>query len=116
MVELKAGRSFRLEAALKHAARLRTISSMSLEVLVGHCTFASFFLLQRCALSVFSAVYAFIQIHYGKPAPLWSSVKKELRMTAALDGMQAAPDDILRGTTIVHLLKQAEDMQVELSP
>ena len=82
LVELKQGRTWRLEAALRHAARLRRISGRALEVLVGHATFA--FLLRRCCLSVFGKIYGFIQCHYHDAGELWSSVRQELINAAAL--------------------------------
>ncbi len=53
-----------------------------LEVVVGHCTFAG--LMNRQSLSVFHAVYKFIRRHYSHSAPLWKSVKDELRAFSGL--------------------------------
>eukprot|EP00974_Lingulodinium_polyedra_P113598 10999037-Lingulodinium_polyedra.AAC.1 len=59
VLELRSGRAHRLDAVLRHCARLRRVSGAVLEVLVGHCTSA--FLLRRCLLSVFGRIYAFMR-------------------------------------------------------
>ena len=53
-----------------------------LEVVVGHCTFAG--LMNRQSLSVFHAVYKFIRRHYTHSAPLWKTVRDELRAFSGL--------------------------------
>ena len=57
-------------------------SGKMLEIVVGHCTYCG--LLHRGALSVFHAVYKFIQRHYSDTVKLWPSVKVELRVFAGL--------------------------------
>ena len=53
-----------------------------LEILVGHCTYCG--LMNRCCLSIFHSVYKFIKSSYFVSAPLWSSVRSELRAFAGL--------------------------------
>jgi hypothetical protein len=53
-----------------------------LEILVGHSTFCG--LAQRLVLSVFDAVYKFIQVAGDERIPLWGTVRLELRAFAGL--------------------------------
>ena len=53
-----------------------------LEILVGHCTYCG--LMNRCCLSIFHSVYKLIKSSYFVSAPLWSSVRSELRAFAGL--------------------------------
>ena len=57
-------------------------SGRALEVVIGHATFCG--LMNRWLLSVFHAVYGFIYRHYHDAAPLWPTVKEELRAFAGL--------------------------------
>ena len=66
-----------------HASRLWSLSGMTLEVILGHAGFC--FLVRRCLLSVFDRTYAFVQAHYSAPAPMWMSVRRELRKTMESD-------------------------------
>ena len=53
------------------------VSGQTIEVFLGHCTYCS--LVNRDLLVCFSAAYAFIQKHYYKPVPLWTSVRDEIK-------------------------------------
>ena len=61
-------RAWPLRDAMLHASRLRKLSGMALEVILGRTGFC--FLVRRCLLSVFGRAYAFVQAHYSAPAPL----------------------------------------------
>ena len=65
-----------------HASRLRSLSGMALEVILAHAGF--YLLVRRPLLSFFGKVYAFLQAHCCKPAPLWLSVRRELRNAAKI--------------------------------
>ena len=79
-ISISPKRAWRLRDAMLHASRLRNLSGMALEVI----WFLFFFLVRRCLLSVFGRAYAFVQAHYSAPAPLWRSVRRELRNAACL--------------------------------
>ena len=81
-VSISPGRAWRLRDAMLHASRLRSLSGMALEVILGHVGFC--FLVRRCMLSIFGRAYAFVQAHFSAPAPLWLSVRRELRNAAYL--------------------------------
>ena len=57
--------------------RRRQMAGWEIEVVLGHCTYYSS--VCREFLSVFYSSYAFIQTHYDSTAPLWDSVRGELR-------------------------------------
>ena len=52
------------------------------EILVGHSTFCG--LAQRAVLSVFDALYKFIQVAGDARIPLWETVRVEMRAFAGL--------------------------------
>ena len=79
-IELAAGRSWRLEAALRHASQMRWVSGNLLEVLLGHTVFA--FMLRRGALSVFSAAYVFVQKYGSQRPPLGFSTHRASNCSA----------------------------------
>ena len=81
-VSISPKRVWRLRDAMLHASRLRSLSGMALEVILGHAGFC--FLVRRCMLSIFGKANAFVQAHYSAPAPLWLSVRRELRNAAYL--------------------------------
>ena len=81
-VSISPKRAWRLRDAMLHASRLRSLSGMALEVILGHAGFC--FLVRRPLLSIFGKVYAFVQAHYCAPAPLWLSVRRELINAAYL--------------------------------
>jgi hypothetical protein len=73
-------RFWKVHNAFLWACRRKTLSGRSLEILIGHGAFCG--LSNRLLLSTFCAVYKFIQTHYFEAAPLWTSVKEELRAFA----------------------------------
>ena len=75
-------RFHRVRAGLRALLRRGRCSGRALERVVGHCTYCG--LLNRGTLSVFHAVYKFIQKHYEQSAALWPSVKVEIRVFAGL--------------------------------
>ena len=81
-VSISPGRAWRLRDAMLYASRLRSLSGMALELILGHAGFC--FLVRRCMLSILGRSYAFVQAHYSAPAPLWLSVRRELRNAAYL--------------------------------
>ena len=81
-ISISPKRTSRLRDAMLHASRLRNLSAMALEVILGHAGFS--FLVPRCLLSVFGRAYAFVQAHYSTRAPLWRSVRRQLRNAAFL--------------------------------
>ena len=76
-----------------------------LERLVGKLT--HIFLIQRFALSVFAAVYAFGQQVGHRRARLWPSVLRELRVAVALDPLVGS--DLTRSVAEVLLQSNASD-------
>ena len=73
-------RFHKVRQAIRGALKRRRISGRILEVIVGHATYCS--LMCRPLLSVFNAVYKFIQSCYFAPVPLWESVRQELSVFA----------------------------------
>ncbi|CAE6957111.1 CACNA1H, partial [Symbiodinium sp. CCMP2456] len=69
-------RFHKVRQAIKGLLRRRKVSGRVLEVIVGHATFCS--LLCRPLLSVFNAVYKYIQSCYFNPSYLWDNVRQEL--------------------------------------
>ena len=62
---IKPSRQCRLEQALVAIERRPVLSGQQVEVLTGHFNFC--FLLARCSLAVFSAIYRFQREHYLVP-------------------------------------------------
>ncbi|CAE7224534.1 unnamed protein product [Symbiodinium sp. CCMP2592] len=75
-------RFHRVRQGVRGLLRRGRCSGKTLEIVVGHCTYCG--LLHRGTLSVFHAVYKFIQRHYTDTVKLWPSVKVELRVFAGL--------------------------------
>ncbi len=75
-------RLWRIRLATLELLRVGKANGKLIEKLVGHFTFAG--LLQRWLLSVFQAVYVFIQRHYDAEVPLWDEVRRELFWAASL--------------------------------
>ena len=75
-------RFHRVRQGVRGLLRRGKCSGKLLEVVIGHCTYCG--LLHRGTLSVFHAVYKFIQRHYSDTVKLWPSVKIELRVFAGL--------------------------------
>ena len=63
-ISISPKRAWRLRDAM-HASRLRNLSGMALEVILGHAGFC--FSVRRCLLSAFGRVYAFVQAHFSAP-------------------------------------------------
>ena len=77
------GRRFcRTRAALRVAARRNKLLGRVIEVLIGHATFCG--LARRASLSVFDAVYKFIQAASDERVAVWDSVRRELRDFAGI--------------------------------
>ena len=81
-MRISAKRFWRTRGALIHLCNKRQASGQMLEIVIGHATFAG--LLRREVLSVFHTVYKFMREHYLTPAPLWPSVREELKTFAGL--------------------------------
>ena len=70
-------RFWRLYKSISAILRRKKISGMCLEIVLGHCTFCA--LVDRRLLSLFHAVYRFVQANYTRAAPIWVSVRFELQ-------------------------------------
>ena len=70
-------RFWRIYLKLEWILSVDSISGWALEVVVGHFTFVG--LLSREALCILHSVYAFTTRHYFERAPLWKTVREELR-------------------------------------
>ncbi|CAK0801028.1 unnamed protein product, partial [Prorocentrum cordatum] len=70
-------RRWRIDGAFRWALRRRRLSGKQLERLVGHAAFVG--LLDRTALSVFNACYAFIHRHGDSMAVMRPTVRQELQ-------------------------------------
>ena len=81
-VSISPKRAWRLRDAMLHTSRLRSLSGMALEVILGHPGFC--FLVRRPLLSKKGKVHAFVQARCCAPAPLWLTVRRELRNAAYL--------------------------------
>eukprot|EP00438_Fugacium_kawagutii_P020949 Skav211840 [mRNA] locus=scaffold305:781368:784860:+ [translate_table: standard] len=81
-VTAKAERAWRLWAATRALVRRRRISGDVLRIWLGHVNFH--FLLCRPLLSILSACYKFSASHLGHRFPMWSNVRKELKMVMNL--------------------------------
>lgn len=77
-----ARRHYRLRQAIVAVLRRKHISGRLLEVVLGHITFCC--LCNRQLLCIFSSIYKFVRRNYFKPAPLWDSVRSELRVFKGL--------------------------------
>eukprot|EP00973_Karenia_brevis_P095719 12428786-Karenia_brevis.AAC.1 len=77
IVKVTSKRTWRLRLAFDFILSCKTISGSSLEAIVGHFTWSC--LVRREALSILDATYKFISQHRSAPAPIWSSVRTELR-------------------------------------
>ena len=75
-------RYHKLRQAIQGVLERKRVSGRILEVLVGHATFVA--LMNRHVLSVFNTVYRYINAHYHKPAPLWTTVREELSVFRGL--------------------------------
>ena len=73
-------RFHKVRQAIRGALKRRRISGRILEAIVGHATYCS--LMCRPLLSIFNAVYKFIQSCYFAPVPLWESARQELSVFA----------------------------------
>lgn len=76
-VRPKSRRAWRLWFAIHEILRRPRIHGRLLQVLLGHLV--HHFQLARSALSILSACYRFVADHWFHRAPIWSSVKRELR-------------------------------------
>jgi hypothetical protein len=92
-------RRWRSDGAFRWALRRRRLSGKQLERLVGHATFVS--LLDRTALSVFNACYAFMHRHGENMAVVWPTVRLELQAFIGLLPLVRAPWDVRWCETIV---------------
>ena len=81
-VTISSARYWRLWHALDVVLKRGRASSLEVECLVGHLTFA--FLVRRPLLSCFRSVYDFMQGRGVEQRPLWSSVRRELEMAKGL--------------------------------
>ena len=100
-------RLWKIHHGIKALLKRGRCTGKLLEVIVGHCTFAG--LMNRQSLSVFHAVYKFIRRHYSQSAPLWKSVRDELKAFSGLlfllvqdwwrqwNGLVASSDSSLSG-------------------
>eukprot|EP00971_Amphidinium_carterae_P349654 6491135-Amphidinium_carterae.1 len=75
-------RVWKLKLVLQTVLQKGILRGRDLEKIVGHATFV--LLLQRPALSILSAVYAFITKNYHVEQVLWASVRRELTLLEAL--------------------------------
>eukprot|EP00438_Fugacium_kawagutii_P005650 Skav219567 [mRNA] locus=scaffold886:113683:117079:- [translate_table: standard] len=75
-------RHAKLKQAIGGVLRRKKVSGRILEIVLGHITFCC--LCNRQLLSIFSAIYKYIQREYFKPAILWDSVVTELRVFRGL--------------------------------
>lgn len=69
-------RLWKIHQGLLGLVRRGRCTGRTLEVVIGHCTFAG--LLNRASLSIFCSVYPFMKKHYREVSALWPSVKNEL--------------------------------------
>ena len=76
-VRPKSRRAWRLWFAIHEILRKPRIHGRVLQVLLGHLV--HHFQLSRSAMSILSASYRFVADHWFHRAPLWTSVKHELR-------------------------------------
>ena len=84
--------------ALKAGARRRRMSGRVVDVLVGHATFCG--LARRVSLSVFDAVYKFIQVAGDERVPLSDSVARELRAFAGIVILVCGATDATSGLEV----------------
>ena len=75
-------RVWRCRFALEELLRRGKASGHALQRIVGHITFLG--LVRRESLAIFASVYQFMQAHPVRPAKLWPSVARELRIFCQL--------------------------------
>lgn len=121
VVRVTSRRLWRIRLATLELLRVGKANGKLIEKLVGHFTFAG--LLQRGLLSVFQAVYVFIQRHYETEVPLWDEVRRELYWAASLIALVKrdlsspwsdivhATDASLWGRGIVSTKRSVEDVR-----
>ena len=73
----KSRRAWRLWFAIHEVLKRHRLHGRMLQVLLGHLV--HHFQLAKPALSILSACYRFVADHWFHRAPIWSSVKRELR-------------------------------------
>ena len=73
----KSRRAWRLWFAIHEVLKRQRIHGRVLQILLGHLV--HHFQLARPALSILSACYRFVADHWFHRAPVWTSVKRELR-------------------------------------
>ena len=76
-VRVSKRRTWRLALAIDHILNLSEVSGKTLEHILGHYTWAG--LVRREALALVQACYSFIHAYRDQRAPLWDSVRRELR-------------------------------------
>ena len=74
-------RAWKLRLGIEGLLSRGACSGDEMRALIGSCTFAG--LVRRESLSVFSAVYAFMDRYMHRRARLWTAVRRELRWFAA---------------------------------
>ena len=75
-------RLWRLRLAIKEVLRRRRLSGDALRCLLGHATWTG--MVRRECLSIFSAVYAFVEKAGARVLPLWGAVARELRWLSSI--------------------------------
>ncbi|CAK9009278.1 Protein kinase domain-containing protein [Durusdinium trenchii] len=81
-------RFHRVRQGVRGLLRRGRCTGKVLEIVIGHCTYCG--LMNRCLLSTFHASYKFIRNSYYEAAPLWNSVKAELRAFSGLMALLVA--------------------------
>ena len=79
---IKSQRYWKLKLAIRYALRRKKLDGITVEIIVGHCTFCA--LICRGTLSVFHTVYRFIAVSYYEQSVVWDSVREELQAFCGL--------------------------------
>ncbi|CAE7247208.1 unnamed protein product [Symbiodinium sp. CCMP2592] len=81
-VSIKTSRLLKIKSAIEELLRLQVCTGRTLQLILGHCTWA--LMGRRQGLALLRASYAFVHQNLSCASRLWESVRKELQWIAAL--------------------------------